>query len=748
MPHPDAGLTAARAAIAAVCLDALPDAGLGEIHLRDDQRRIVARAQRAIGLHGGCLIAEDVGRGKTYIALALARQWQRPIVIVPACLRTTWRSAAQRAGVDCSIISHESLSRGRVAFAPFDGIIVDESHHFRTPATRRYSALASLAARAPLVMLSATPLQNRPRDLASQLALFLGEMTFTLETSALSRFVIRGDDAPDAILPIAMPPEWIALDADDDGVLEAILALAPPAKPLDAGDAGTLRTINLVRAWASSRAALEAALRSRRRVATALEQGVEAGRVPTRREARSWHGAENVVQLGFASLLMLGEASPDTLAALRSALKEDRCALDRLIAAMRRAPDPDAARIAALLSLRAAHPASRIIAFSEYATTIASFFAALRGEPGVGMLTGKEARIASGRIAHDEMLARFAPLAQRVRPAPAHEAVTLLLATDLLAEGVNLQDASVVLHIDLPWNPARLAQRVGRVRRPGGAERVRSYLLAPPASATALLDAETRLRRKLEAAERIVGASMQVLPDLSRASIIAVHGIATQYGEPKSGATAEGALLARLGRWQRSDVGLPRCGSPCLIAASEGSSVAWLVALDDGRIVCSLDGIVSDTMSCVVRVAELAEGDGRPAGDIEVHSALASMRAWLGAEQMATTLGLAAPRGPLRQRLLRWLSVLPHCIPRHQRAAALPMIARIRDELLRPMPLGIEMQLAAHADDVPGHGADALDRLWHMARLLGETRRYRHVSLPPQGPANAIALIVIGPGTS
>ena len=43
--------------------------------------------------------------------------------------------------------------------------------------------------------------------------------------------------------------------------------------------------------------------------------------------------------------------------------------------------------------------------------------------------------------------------------------MTLLLTTDLASEGVNLQDASVVVHLDLPWTAARLEQRVGRVAR-------------------------------------------------------------------------------------------------------------------------------------------------------------------------------------------------------------------------------------------------------------------------------------------
>ena len=272
--HADDRLKAALVAIANAALDALPPAQLGEVVLRDDQRRIVARAQHALDRQGGCLIAEAVGRGKTYVALALARRWQHPLVVVPASLRSTWTVACRRAGVSCAIISHESLSRGSLPTASFDGIVVDESHHFRTPTTRRYAALATLAARAPLVMLSATPLQNRARDLAAQIALYHGEMAFALDADALARFVIRGDDSDDTVdMPIVSAPEWVELGADDGPVLQAILALAPPAKPLDGGDAGALRTINLVRAWASSRAALEATLRSRKRLAASERSG-------------------------------------------------------------------------------------------------------------------------------------------------------------------------------------------------------------------------------------------------------------------------------------------------------------------------------------------------------------------------------------------------------------------------------------------------------------------------------------------
>src|SRR5258705_8326292 len=66
----------------------------------------------------------------------------------------------RRAGVSCAFEAHEALSRGRVPSGCFDGIIVDESHRFRSTSARRHAVLAALSAHARLLLLSATPLQN------------------------------------------------------------------------------------------------------------------------------------------------------------------------------------------------------------------------------------------------------------------------------------------------------------------------------------------------------------------------------------------------------------------------------------------------------------------------------------------------------------------------------------------------------------------------------------------------------------
>jgi len=391
-------LRAARACIAEVVTAAAPPSELGRITLRPHQRIAVARVTQALVRHGGCLLADDVGRGKTYVALAVARRWERPLVVVPASLRTTWQRAMERARVQCAITTHEALSRGALPMFEPGGVVVDESHRFRSPAAKRHAALAQVAAYAPVLLLSATPLQNRTRDLAAQLALFLGSSAFRCSESALARFVIRGTEPTGpGELPRVAPPAWMQPTHDDGAVLRAILALPPSARAFDSGDAGVLRTIGLVRAWASSRAALLGALRQRMRVVSALEQCAASGLSPGRRDLRLWRGVGDDVQLALAPLLVSRTAGANA-GALLAAAEEERAGLDCITSAVRRSANPDDARVAALRALRAEHPDARILAFSEFATTVRAYFALLRAEAGVGMLTAGEARIASGRL--------------------------------------------------------------------------------------------------------------------------------------------------------------------------------------------------------------------------------------------------------------------------------------------------------------------------------------------------------------
>lgn len=88
----------------------------------------------------------------------------------------------------------------------------------------------------------------------------------------------------------------------------------------------------------------------------------------------------------------------------------------------------------------------------------------------------------------------------------------ILLTTDVLAEGVNLQQAGQIINYDLPWNPMRIVQRHGRVDRIGSKhETVDLGLFFPSTELDALLQLEETLERKLAQAEAAVGTG-QVLP--------------------------------------------------------------------------------------------------------------------------------------------------------------------------------------------------------------------------------------------
>ncbi len=742
-PEDELRLRAARARIADVAAPRPVPAELGEIRLHDDQRRTAARALEVIARDGGCLIADDVGRGKTFVALAVARHWRHPLAVVPASLRTMWAEALRRARAPGSLVSHEALSRGRLPppGTEMDIIIVDESHRFRSPATRRYDALTGLSAHVPLLLLSATPLQNGVRDLAAQIALFLGERAWRLNDVTLAEHVVRGPGVAHAALPVVAPPRWAHVDVDEGDVLEAILALPAPPRPLDGGDGGALRTIALVRAWASSRAALLAMIRRRRQIAAALEQSATDGRRPTRLELRAWLGADGGVQLGFAPLLAEATLEWSDATAIVEAARAEQDALASLTRLLAARPDPDRARIDALRAIRAAHAEVPILAFSELASTVRVYADAMRTDEGVGLLTARDARIASGRLPRAALLARFAPCAQGASTPPERERVSLLLATDLLSEGVNLQDASVVVHLDLPWNPARLAQRVGRVCRPGGAAVVHGYLLAPPARADLLLDVESRLRRKLTHAERMIGRALPVVPAFgmrdSRAfthrSPVGASGSAAEHGE----------LMERLARWRDTAPSTFTPDESPAVGAVAARRRGWLAALDDGRLLASLDGGLPTT-AAAVHVATLADGEACAVRGSDVECARGEIARWLEDERIAAECGLAEPATPLVITVERRIAAAIARAPRHTRAEVVALASRLRAALRIPRSLGAERALLAPLATADGSAASAYDdRDWLASAVeiatAGPARR--GASSRPAGVVGLILLV-------
>ena len=98
-------------------------------------------------------------------------------------------------------------------------------------------------------------------------------------------------------------------------------------------------------------------------------------------------------------------------------------------------------------------------------------------------------------------------------PVGGEDRLDLLIATDALAEGQNLQQAGKLVNFDLPWNPMRIVQRNGRIDRIGSEhETVTLYTFFPETELDDLLGLEARLRAKIAQANAAVGVETPPIP--------------------------------------------------------------------------------------------------------------------------------------------------------------------------------------------------------------------------------------------
>jgi len=512
---------------------------MGEITLRTHQHEAVAQLTRMLAEYRGALLADDVGLGKTFVALALSRQYDTVHVVAPASLLPTWRTAAARAGIpQLQCHSLHAWSRAAPPTIPTRGsslVIIDEAHHLRNPNTTRYRQLADSVAACDVLLLSATPVHNRPQDLRALLALFRGQRLDALDDQHLARMVLRRraeDLDHETRQDSSLKPQRIAhptiREPQDHEVLGAILALPAPLPAHDGAVAGALIRLGLLRAWCSSDAALVHALTRRRLRGEALRDALCTGRHLTHDELRHWVIGDDAGQLAFPELLATHAVESGDLLTVLDRHLDAIAALARHVA--RTQPTPrDLTRANHVRGILARHPQQPVVAFSQYTRTVQALFRALSDIAGVGAIMGSQARIASGPLPRQELLGLFAPSGSGRPPPPPMQRARLLLTTDLLAEGVNLQDAGVVIHLDLPWTHAMLVQREGRALRMHSPHRaVHVYTLGPDEHVAAVLRAEQRVLGKRHLGQRLVGA---------------------EQGAPQSAADWQAAWQRMLKRW-------------------------------------------------------------------------------------------------------------------------------------------------------------------------------------------------------
>lgn len=127
------------------------------------------------------------------------------------------------------------------------------------------------------------------------------------------------------------------------------------------------------------------------------------------------------------------------------------------------AQEPDAAKddkLRQLLGLLKEYPDEKFIVFTEFSDTARYLYSQLRnfGFSHVEQIDSQR------KVNREDVVKRFSPY-YNGESAPPARPIRILITTDVLAEGLNLQDASRVINYDLHWNPVRLMQRIGRLDR-------------------------------------------------------------------------------------------------------------------------------------------------------------------------------------------------------------------------------------------------------------------------------------------
>ena len=505
----------------------------------------VSGAQRIAGAlraFGGAFLSDAVGLGKTYVALAVATRYQRVTVAVPAALASQWSRVGKVQNVQVSLITHEALSRG-AGVPECDLLVVDEAHRFRNPGTRRYDRLCQFAPRSHILLLTATPVVNHPGDLVHLLRLFLPDHGLALFGVPSLDHAVQHSDLPalcSAVAPliVARSPDSIAafngkIPSPHDsaildptpvptGELESLIPAVQALRfPTFAGSpAADLLRLHLLHRLASSAAACRATLRRHRHY---LDSAVEAsGRSSTlsRSEWRRLVGPEESAQLDFELLLL----APGHQVVPVDWIQEERARIDGLISRLDgiNGGDPKAETLTAVLRTRGNR---KTIVFT---TAIETAFALANrlGWRRVAVVTGRGARIASGRIPVDEALALFAPAARGGGQVQDALRLSHLIATDLVSEGLDLQDADAIVHFDLPWTALRLEQRLGRIARLGSSHRsVEVWWFAPPPQLEHYLRLTSRIGAKSDCQLRLA------VPRSSRVGRAAVGGSALEWRE-------------------------------------------------------------------------------------------------------------------------------------------------------------------------------------------------------------------------
>ena len=494
------------------------------------QRPVTSRVLQAISDHGGAMLVASTGLGKTVMAahvvayLRMQGDIDKVIVICPAGLRENWRRFMRAAFASSAKFSYPALSGDDPAYNASVRIleyelrnvtdrtlvILDESHHLRNAeaaagdVTLRYQRVANAihGAGAKLLMLTATPFSKGVDDVNNQLYLLSPSRLATprqlFDTPGYWRIDVTAELPelpPCAVLTTptvvrhfshtdAYGERYVLFSGDEPRYFprRLIIRTEPYDNPLDDLLVELLESRLLNQAKANDQ--------------TQPRLFGEDGEVPG--QAAGFFNADVMRQFCSSpdQVLALFDKleTPGGFQRMRFARQQD---LTQFVRHRRGVVECCRdVKFERLLDIVRNAGEEKAVVFCHYVETAKALAQKLSARlPDVRVETTAERDIDTV----DNLLRVFAPIANEVPPEErGEETITVLVATGALAEGFNLQDASILVNYDLPWTVLVLAQRMGRVLRPWHTPReITIYNFIPSTMSDPRLHMALNWRRRL-----------------------------------------------------------------------------------------------------------------------------------------------------------------------------------------------------------------------------------------------------------
>ncbi len=572
--------------------------------------------------HNGFFLADVVGLGKTVVATLIAKKFfysndfpshiSNFLIVVPPAIKDAWVETLEKFQLhNYTIITNGSLHKINDP-EKYDLIIVDEAHKFRNDTADAYNELQKLCktktkrilkdgskAEKKVILVSATPLNNRPEDIANQVYLFQDAKDSTLEVSNLQHFfrkrideykklkdngtitevregvkVIYKEIRDKVIAPLTVRRTRTDLkahnqytsDLSEQGIVfpdiekprkifyqlgptldalydetmdlltheerglkyfryQAIKFLVSSKKTkyknadvASAALAKIMKTV-LVKRMDSSFFAFKASLNRFAEATGAMIKMFEKGTVFI---APNVNVTEFIVEERedelMQRLLDMRETDPtieictpsDFLPDFLIGLKRDYEILSRLNNSWKNVSDDPKLdefflKIKKELLNKEINAQGKLVVFSESKETTNYLVESLKKQGRTDVLEIHAGNRDSLRETVRENFDANIPRDQF------HSDYNILISTEVLAEGVNLHRANVIVNYDTPWNSTKLMQRIGRVNRIGSvAPKIYIYNFYPTSKVNDEIELEKKAIMKLQSFHSALGEDSEI----------------------------------------------------------------------------------------------------------------------------------------------------------------------------------------------------------------------------------------------